>query len=78
MGSLRLNLGSGNDWMPGIVNIDCRNLLPPDGITFLRADVADLSDMFADGCAAEIWAKDVLEHFPQAKAAKLLLSLIHI
>ena len=49
-----------------------KDLLPPDGITFLRADVADLSDMFADGCAAEIWAKDVLEHFPQAKAAKLL------
>ncbi len=70
---LRLNLGSGDNWMGGgVVNVDCRNLLPPDGMTFLRADVADLSDMFADGCAAEIWAKDVLEHFPQAQAGTVL------
>ena len=70
---LRLNLGSGDNWMGGgVVNVDCRNLLPPDGMTFLRADVADLSDMFADGCAAEIWAKDVLEHFPQAQAGAVL------
>jgi predicted SAM-dependent methyltransferase len=70
---LRLNLGCGGDWMDsGIINIDCRNLLPPDGITFLRADVSDLSDMFADGHVVEIWAKDVLEHFPQGMAAKVL------
>lgn len=70
---LRLNLGSGDNWMGGgVVNIDCRNLLPPDGMTFLRADVADLSDMFADGAAREIWVKDVLEHFPQAQAGAVL------
>ncbi len=70
---LGLNLGCGTDWMDsGVVNIDCRNLLPPGGVTFLRANVADLSDMFADGCAVEIWAKDVLEHFPQAAAGKVL------
>jgi predicted SAM-dependent methyltransferase len=71
--TLRLNLGCGDDWMfDGVVNIDCRNLLPPDGATFLRADIADLGDMFADGCAAEIWAKDVLEHVPQARAGAVL------
>ncbi len=71
--AVRLNLGSGEDWMDhGVINVDCRNLLPPDGITFLRADIADLADMFADGCAAEIWAKDVLEHFPQAQAGTVL------
>jgi predicted SAM-dependent methyltransferase len=71
--AIRLNLGCGNDWMNGgIVNIDTRNLIPPDGQTFLRADVADLRDMFQAGAAAEIWAKDVLEHFPQAMAGKLL------
>lgn len=71
--TLRLNLGSGDDWMfDGVVNVDCRNLLPPDGATFLRADITDLGDMFADGCAAEIWAKDVLEHFPQAQAGMVL------
>lgn len=70
---LTLNLGCGTDWMGGgVVNVDCRNLLPPEEVTFLRADIADLSDMFADGCAAEIWAKDVLEHFPQAMAGTLL------
>ncbi|MFB3816142.1 MAG: methyltransferase domain-containing protein [Candidatus Methylomirabilales bacterium] len=70
---LRLNLGCGADWMGGgVVNMDCRNLLPPDGMTFLRADVADLRDMFADGAAAEIWAKDVLEHVPQVKAGAVL------
>ena len=71
--TLRLHLGCGDDWMfDGVVNIDCRNLLPPDGATFLRADIADLGDMFADGCAAEIWAKDVLEHFPQAQIGRVL------
>jgi predicted SAM-dependent methyltransferase len=56
----------------GVLNVDCRNLVPPDGITFLRADITDLGDMFADGCAAEIWAKDVLEHFPQAQVGTVL------
>lgn len=70
---IRINLGCGNDWMnSGIVNVDCRNLIPPDGQTFLRADVADLRDMFQAGAAAEIWAKDVLEHFPQRQAGALL------
>lgn len=70
---MRLNLGCGDDWMgAGIVNVDCRNLVPPDGMTFLRADIADLAEMFADGVASEIWAKDVLEHFPQAQAGAVL------
>jgi predicted SAM-dependent methyltransferase len=76
---LRLNLGCGTDWAGGgVVNIDCRNLVPPDGITFLRADVADLSGMFREGCAAEIWAKDVLEHFPQAQAGTTLSAWIRL
>lgn len=71
--TLRLNLGCGDDWMfAGVVNADCRNLLPPEDAVFLRADISDLSDMFADACATEIWAKDVLEHFPQAMAGKVL------
>lgn len=72
VGKLRLNLGSGEDWMPEAINIDARNMIPPAGITFLRADVADLSNYFEDGCAAEIWAKDVLEHFPMAQAGAVL------
>jgi predicted O-methyltransferase YrrM len=70
---IRLNLGSGGDWMGnGIINIDSRNLVPPDDVTYLRADVSDLSDMFKDGAALEIWVNDVLEHFPQAQADAVL------
>ncbi len=72
-GKLKLNLGCGTDWrVRGVINIDCRNLMPPDGVMFLRADVRDLGDMFADGCADELWAHDVLEHFPQAEAGAVL------
>jgi predicted SAM-dependent methyltransferase len=65
--------------MPGgVVNLDARNLIPPDGITFLRSDIADLSELFADGCAAEVWAQDVLEHFPQAQAGTVLAEWIRL
>jgi predicted O-methyltransferase YrrM len=71
--AIRLNLGVGDDWMGNdIINIDSRVLIPPADCTYLRADIADLSDMFADGAAVEIWAHDVLEHFPQAKGGAVL------
>lgn len=70
---IRLNLGCGGDWMGNdVINVDCRNLIPPGDETFLRADVSDLSDMFQDGAAVEIWASDVLEHFPQAQGGAVL------
>jgi predicted SAM-dependent methyltransferase len=71
---IKLNLGCGNDWMHGpVVNVDCRNLLPPDdSISFLRADLTDLAHYLEPECADEIWAKDVLEHFPQTETERLL------
>lgn len=70
---LRLNLGCGGDWMAdAVINIDCRNLIPPGDETWLRADVSDLSDMFEDGAIVEIWAYDVLEHFPQSQGGAVL------
>lgn len=70
---IRLNLGCGSNWMSEeIINIDCRNLLPPEDKTYLRADIADLSDMFKDGAATEVWAYDVLEHFPQVQGNAIL------
>jgi predicted SAM-dependent methyltransferase len=70
---LRLNLGSGTDWMArGILNIDARNLLAPEGVLFIRADISDLSSYFEPGSVDEIHAKDVLEHFPQATSTALL------
>jgi len=69
---LRLHLACGHDWIfGGVVNIDCRNLLPPAGVTFLRADARDLSDMFADGCASEIWVQRLPGCFAGADAELL-------
>ncbi len=78
VGKLRLNLGCGEDWMPGAINIDARHLIPPEGVTFLRADVAELSNYFEDGCAGEIWAKDVLEHFPMGQIGAVLTEWIRL
>jgi glycosyltransferase involved in cell wall biosynthesis len=63
--SLRLNLGAGEDRRAGYLSVD------------LRSDVADiLADVtrlpFADESAAEIFASDLLEHFPAAKTAQIL------
>lgn len=70
---IRLNLACGADWMDEeVINVDCRNLIPPGGQTFLRADISDLSDMFQDGAAVEIWAHDVLEHFPMRQVNAVL------
>ncbi len=76
---LKLNLGCGIDFLPrGVINVDCRNLIPPDGAIFLRADVADLADYFEDGCADEVWAHDVLEHFPQETAKAVLAGWVRL
>jgi len=70
---LKLNLGCGNDWMfMGTINVDCRNLIPPEGTVFVRNDITDLSNLFQDGCADELWTKDVIEHFPQGGTGKIL------
>lgn len=63
--SLRLNLGAGNDRRDGYLSVD------------LRSDVADvLADVtrlpFADESAAEIFASDLLEHFPATRTAQIL------
>ena len=70
---LKLNIGCGEFWKgPPVVNIDCRNLVPPDGTAFLRADVGDLLSYFAPASSDEIWALEVLEHFPQRESRRLL------
>lgn len=70
---LRLNLGSGTDWMGDrVVNIDRRNLVPPDGVRFLRANVADLSGMFEAGSCAEIWARDTLESLSSVRLPSVI------
>lgn len=64
---LTLNLGSGAHWMgAGAINVDPGNLVPPAGVSFLRAEIDDLSNYFEDGCASDIWAPDVLARYPEA------------
>jgi glycosyltransferase involved in cell wall biosynthesis len=65
LATLRLNLGAGDDRKDGYLSVD------------LRSDVADvLADVtrlpFADESAAEIFASDLLEHFPATKTALIL------
>lgn len=54
---VRLNLGSGNEPLPGYVNVD-RRAVP--GVA-MRADVTALP--FTASCAGEVQASSVLEHF---------------
>ncbi len=57
------NLGCGDDWKPGYINVDVRELTPPPGVTFVRADLADARGLVAQhGRPAKIRAVDCLEH----------------
>ncbi len=72
----KLNLGCGGDIRKGYKNVDVRKIR---GVDF----VADISDTRAlkrfEGCATEVLALDVIEHFPQAQGKdvlKLWISLL--
>ena len=56
-GATRLNLGSGNEPLAGYVNVDRRTV---PGVQVV-ADVTRLP--FPDGCAGEVVASSLLEHF---------------
>ena len=57
MTGLRLNLGSGNEPLPGWTNVDSREVAGVDVV----ADVTELP--FGDGSADEVNASSLLEHF---------------
>lgn len=57
---LRLNVGCGDDFRPGWLNIDCRPLYPA-GPEFVCGDVRSLDDFVGDESALEIVAQDVLQ-----------------
>lgn len=71
---MKLNLGCGDSWMSKAINIDIRQLKPPRGFDFLRAQVEDLDHYFEPESVEEIWAMDVLEYVPQMLAKKVVAS----
>lgn len=64
---LKLNMGSRDRRIPGFKNVDCD---PHDGVEFV-SPVEDMS-MFDDGCAAEIYASHILEHFSHRMTHRVL------
>ncbi len=71
-GGIRLNLGGAgegfvNGKIPGFLTFDLRDTPETD----IRGDVRDLS-MFDDGAVDELYASNVLEHFPHVDTQKVL------
>lgn len=64
----RLNLGCGNDYREGYVNIDLNSAHRVD----LLCDVSHLAPIDDQTCC-EVLAQDVLEHLPRAKGSTCLL-----
>lgn len=66
-GSFKLNLGGRMTRIPGFLNVDAQSWEQTD----IVADVSDLS-LFADGTVNEIYASNVLEHFPHTQTLDVL------
>ena len=64
---LRLNLGSRDRKIPGFANMD---IDAHEGVEFV-GDVSDLS-RFESGAVSEIYASQILEHFPHTETLKVL------
>lgn len=62
----------------GAINVDPGNLVPPAGVSFLRADIDDLSNYFEDGCASDLWAPDVLARYPNGNVGRVLTEWIRL
>ena len=67
-GPLKLNLGCGEDYREGYVNVDVRALPLLD----IKWRVDDLGEYVRDQSAEEILALDVLEHFPVGEVSEAL------
>jgi predicted SAM-dependent methyltransferase len=71
---MKLNLGCGDDFRRGWLNVDCRRLYP-EGDDFLCCDLLALDGRLQDGCAEEIAAWDVLEYLPWREVDAVLVML---
>lgn len=66
---MKLNLGSRDTRIPGFTNIDISKHPNVDYV----CDVSELSGVIGGGCADEIIASHVLEHFPHYRTKEVLL-----
>lgn len=66
-GELRLNLGGRGTHIPGFLNVD----LSDEHDVEIQADVSDLSQ-FEDSSISEIYASQILEHFPHNRTEYVL------
>ena len=65
---VQLHLGCGKKKLPGFIHVD---LLPYDHIDY-KCDVGDMTEVFSNEVADEIYACHVLEHFPRCKILLVL------
>jgi predicted SAM-dependent methyltransferase len=72
--SMKLNIGCGNDFRRGWLNVDCRRLYA-DGAEFLCRDIFGLEQHLEDGTATCILARDVLEYLPWREVDAMLALL---
>ena len=75
--AVRLNLGSGEQPLLGYINVD----LAPERAGFqpdVNCDVRDLREVFPDGCADEILAVHVIEHFWRWEVVGILKEWVRV
>ena len=71
---MKLNIGCGNDFRHGWLNVDCRQLYA-DSPEFLCRDIVGLERHLEDGMATFIFARDVLEYLPWREVDAMLALL---
>lgn len=69
---MQINLGCGEDFREGFVNIDNRDLEPPPGIKFLQADILQYLQSLEGGCVKYVHLQDIIEHFTKDDAIQVL------
>lgn len=65
--TIRLNLGGRDKEIPGFTTVDLSEL----NTSGIRTDASDLS-MFEDNSVSEIYASQILEHFPHLQTVSVL------
>jgi predicted SAM-dependent methyltransferase len=73
----RLNVGCGPDIRPGWLNVDARPL-QSESESFLCCELLLIHHYIEEGCADEVLAQDILEHFSWRDMATLLARLAAI